>query len=235
MVHFWCGRCLLLAYWGRGCLLAWILRTGSSLACRPRNLLILQWEAGSWLIWSYKFPWRARPCRGWERSGLSSEFYVKTGLFDESVKIVVEDTDHIKNEPMLLIAADKTTNFFKLVPSTYNDLLEKSITKSYKKALTETTQAIHKENKDIATKLGIDDRVDATADKTHSWHLKITSHNLQTRVCSGNECDRFRLRAPSVSTSSTVTRFHLAQRPLRSIRSISCIFSNPISCRRAFL
>ena len=89
MVHFWCGRCLLLAYWGRGCLLAWILRTGSSLACRPRNLLILQWEAGSWLIWSRKFPWRAKPCRGWERSGLSSAFYVKTA---RSFRWVVEDS-----------------------------------------------------------------------------------------------------------------------------------------------
>ena len=36
-----------------------------------------------------------------------------------------ENTDHIKNEPKLLIAADKTTNFYKLEPSTYNDLLEK--------------------------------------------------------------------------------------------------------------
>ena len=29
-----------------------------------------------------------------------------------------KDTDHIKNEPKLLIAADKTTNFYKLEPST---------------------------------------------------------------------------------------------------------------------
>ena len=37
-----------------------------------------------------------------------------------------EDADRIKNEPKLLIAADKTTNFYKLEPSTYNDLLEKT-------------------------------------------------------------------------------------------------------------
>ena len=36
-----------------------------------------------------------------------------------------EDTDRIKNEPKLLITADKTTNFYKLEPSTYNNLLEK--------------------------------------------------------------------------------------------------------------
>ena len=81
-----------------------------------------------------------------------------------------EDTDHIKNEPKLLIAADKPTNFYKLQPSTYNDLLEKNITESYKKALTVTTQAIHKEN--IATKLGIDDRVETTARKDAFITLK---------------------------------------------------------------
>ena len=97
-----------------------------------------------------------------------------------------ENTDHIKNEPKLLIAADKTTNFYKLEPSTYNDLLEKNITKSYEKALPETTQAIHKENKDIATKLGIDDRVDTTTDKdafitlkTNTSSLSFSSYNIK--------------------------------------------------------
>ena len=89
-----------------------------------------------------------------------------------------ENTDHIKNEPKLLIAADKTTNFYKLEPSTYNDLLEKNITKSYEKALPETTQAIHKENKDIATKLGIDDRVDTTTDKDAFITLKTNTCSL---------------------------------------------------------
>ena len=64
-----------------------------------------------------------------------------------------EDTDRIKNEPKLVIAADKTANFYKLEPSTYNDLLEKNIRKSYKKVQPETTQAILKENKAIATKI----------------------------------------------------------------------------------
>ena len=95
-----------------------------------------------------------------------------------------EDADHIKNEPKLLIAADKTTNFYKLGPPTYNELLEKNITKSYKKALPETTQAIHKENKDIATKLGIDDRVDTTADKEAFITLKDHKPNFANKpIC----------------------------------------------------
>ena len=92
-----------------------------------------------------------------------------------------ENTDHIKNEPKLLIAADKTTNFYKLEPSTYNDLLEKNITKSYEKALPETTQAIHKENKDIATKLGIDDRVDTTVEKDVFMTLKDYKPNFANK------------------------------------------------------
>ena len=92
-----------------------------------------------------------------------------------------EDTDRIKNEPKLLIAADKTTNFYKLEPSTYNDLLEKNITKSYKKAQPEATQAIHKENKAIATKLRIDDRVDTTADKDAFITLKDHKPNFANK------------------------------------------------------
>ena len=58
---------------------------------------------------------------------------------------------------------------------------------------------------------------------------------LGPRVSSENECDRLSLRAPSVSTCSTVQQFRLAPRPLGSIRSLSCVFSYPIICRRAFL
>ncbi|PFX11853.1 hypothetical protein AWC38_SpisGene24283 [Stylophora pistillata] len=83
-----------------------------------------------------------------------------------------EDTDSIKTELPPLIAADKTMNFYKLESSKYNDLIEKNITKSYKKAQPETIQAIHKQNKDIATKVGIDDRVDTIANKDEFTTLK---------------------------------------------------------------
>ena len=66
---------------------------------------------------------------------------------------------------VLIIPANKTTNFYKLEPSAYNDLLEKNIMKSYKRAKPETICAIHEKNKDIAVKLNIDDRVETTAKK----------------------------------------------------------------------
>ena len=92
-----------------------------------------------------------------------------------------DDTERIKNEPRLLIAADKTTNFYKVEPSAYNDLLEQNITKSYKKAHPNTIRDIHTENKKIATKLGIDDRVDATANKDAFITLKDHKPNFANK------------------------------------------------------
>ena len=92
-----------------------------------------------------------------------------------------DDTERIKNETKLLIVADKTTNFYKLEPSKYNDLLEQNITKSYKKAHPNTIRDIHTENKKIATQLGIDDRVDTTAKKDAFITLKDHKPNFANK------------------------------------------------------
>jgi len=92
-----------------------------------------------------------------------------------------EDTDNIKKEPKLLIPADKTTNFYKLEPATYKNLLEKEINKSYKKAPSETTQSVHKKNKEIATKLDLDDRMDTTANKQAFITLKDHKPNFANK------------------------------------------------------
>ena len=110
-----------------------------------------------------------------------------------------EDTEHNKNEPKLLIAADKTTHFYKLEPSTYNDPLEKNITKSYKKAQPETTQAIHKENKAIATKRKINDRVDTTADKDAFITLKDHKLNFTNKPT-------YRLINPTKSSTASTAQ-----------------------------
>ena len=88
------------------------------------------------------------------------------------------DTEGINNAPKLLIAADKTRNFYKVEPPAQNDLLEQNIMKSYKKAHPNTIRDIHAENKKIATKLGIDDRVDTTANKDAFVTLKDHKPNF---------------------------------------------------------
>ena len=56
-------------------------------------------------------------------------------------------------------------NVLSTVPPACSDLLDENITKSYKKAQPGTVQAIHAENKNIATKLDTDYRVDKTTNK----------------------------------------------------------------------
>ena len=93
-----------------------------------------------------------------------------------------KDVKHIKNDSSkLLIPADKTTNFYKLEPQKYNELLEKNITKSYKKANNDTAQKIQQEDKKITVKLGIDDRVDITAKKEAFITLKDHKPNFANK------------------------------------------------------
>ena len=63
-------------------------------------------------------------------------------------------------------------------PATYNDLLAKNITKSYKKASPLTTETIRQESKRITAELGIDDRVDVTANKEAFITLKDHKPNF---------------------------------------------------------
>ena len=108
----------------------------------------------------------------------STKFNQVTNPFLNKLK---NDTKRIENESKLLIAADKTTNFYKLEPSTYNNLLEQNITKSYKKAQHTATHTIHSVDKSIATKLGIDDRVDITAHKDAFITLKDHKLNFANK------------------------------------------------------
>ena len=69
----------------------------------------------------------------------------------------------IKNENRLFVKADKSTNFYKLEATKYNQLLNDNITKTYKKADNNQLSKIDAEAKAITNKLGIDDRVEVTA------------------------------------------------------------------------
>ena len=71
-----------------------------------------------------------------------------------------------------MVAADKTTNFYRLDTLSYNKLLDTAITKAYKKATSNTTTKIISEEKKIAEKLGLDDRIDSLATKDSFITLK---------------------------------------------------------------
>ena len=52
---------------------------------------------------------------------------------------------NIKTSTHLLVPADKTSNFYKMDSNTYNSLLQKNITKTYKKVQSNTMNSIELE------------------------------------------------------------------------------------------
>ena len=88
------------------------------------------------------------------------------------------DLTKIKTDEKLLVAADKTTNFYRLDAPTYDTLLNTAITKTYKKAPAQATSRIISDEKKIAKSLGIDNRVDSLATKDSYITLKDHKPNF---------------------------------------------------------
>ena len=80
---------------------------------------------------------------------------------------------------MLFVPADKTTNFYKMDPKSYNDLLHKNVTKTYKTIPAETVCNIESEAKSIAEKLNLADRINTTAQREAFVTLKDHKPNFE--------------------------------------------------------
>ena len=63
----------------------------------------------------------------------------------------------------MLIKADKTTNHYKMEKADYEEYVNRNITKDYKKATNDDFKKVTKEDKAIANKLEIADRVYTTS------------------------------------------------------------------------
>ena len=93
-------------------------------------------------------------------------------------KLATDIKQTIKNSDDLMIPADKTSNFYKLNTTSYNDLLQKNITKTYKKVTSKTESSIELESKKIASKLGLDNRINSTAKREAFITLKDHKPNF---------------------------------------------------------
>ena len=92
-----------------------------------------------------------------------------------------KDKNDINNDSRLLIAADKTNNFYKVEPDHYSELLKNNITKDYKKAPENLDKNINRNDKKIATKLDLADRIDTTAKNQAFITLKDHKPNFNNR------------------------------------------------------
>ena len=88
------------------------------------------------------------------------------------------DINNIKKTEKLFVPADKTTNFYKMDPPMYKDLLDKNITKTYKKVRPGVAEYIEQEAKSVATKLRLDDRINTTAKREAFITLKDHKPNF---------------------------------------------------------
>ena len=79
-----------------------------------------------------------------------------------SAKSFPDIRNNIVKSDKLLVPADKTLNFYRMDTTSYNDLLQKNINKTYKKVTQGTTSSIELKAKVIAKKLHLDDRINTT-------------------------------------------------------------------------
>ena len=89
------------------------------------------------------------------------------------------DIKNIKNTKSMFVPADKTTNFNKMDAESYNTLLQKNVTKSYKKIPPETITSVERISKSIATRLNLPDRINTTVQQEAFITLKDHKPNFQ--------------------------------------------------------
>ena len=88
---------------------------------------------------------------------------------------ILEKTNHC-----MFVPADKTTNFYKMDRPSYNQVLQKNITKTHKKISTQTVSSISENrSKSIANKLNLTDRINTTAEREHFITLKDHKPNFE--------------------------------------------------------
>lgn len=91
---------------------------------------------------------------------------------------LTKDIADIRASNKLLVKADKTTNFYKLEPKHYDDLLKKQINKDYRKTNNSPTKEINLRDKEITGKLNIEDRVAKLIEKPAYITLKDHKNNF---------------------------------------------------------
>ena len=92
-----------------------------------------------------------------------------------------EDTKNIKNSEKTLIAADKTSNMYRLTKDEYNNLKSNAITSTYKKTSGKIKEEIEKCGKKFASDKGVIDRMERNGDSECFITLKDHKPNFNNR------------------------------------------------------
>lgn len=120
---------------------------------------------------------------------VSSDFQKK---LKDDVKIIRDCKD-------VIIAADKTQNYYKAKKEEHVKMLHDNITKNYKKANPTTPNDINKEAKKIAKKFGVDERADVMAKQQCFITVKDHKEDFRTNP-------RYRLLNPTKSNLGKISK-----------------------------
>ena len=100
----------------------------------------------------------------------------------ELQKKLAKDVANIRKEKKVIVASDKTSNYYLVEKEAYKNMIERDIQKVYKKANETTEEEMNQKGKVIATKLDIDDRVFATQKRPAVITLKDHKDNFPNSV-----------------------------------------------------
>ena len=104
------------------------------------------------------------------------EFDQRTNDFQ---KELTKDVKRVREDIQLVVKADKTTNFYRMKPNEYKELLiNKNIHKGYKKAEKCQEAKINQEAKTIADRLELADRIETMARRDAFITLKDHKMNF---------------------------------------------------------
>ena len=87
-------------------------------------------------------------------------------------KKLSKDAKEIKEEKNIFVKGDKTTNYYKTEPNDYVTLVDKNVTKTYKKTNPKLPDMMTLKDKIIAEKLELADRIEASAPRDSFITLK---------------------------------------------------------------
>ena len=97
----------------------------------------------------------------------------KTNTYSNDLqKKLSRDVKEIQEENSIFVKADKTTNYYKTAPEDYVTLVNKNVTKTYKKTNPNVPNIITLEDKKIAEKIELEDRIEVSASRDSFITLK---------------------------------------------------------------
>ena len=136
----------------------------------------------------------------------------------------------MKDDLKLIVAADKTTNFYKIYPKDYQELVSINVQKEYKKEKVQNVQKVNKAHKRIVKKLGLQDRVFKTCQRESFVTLKDHKENFQNnpkcRLLKPTKCELGKISQQILSNIVSTIRRKTGYKQWKNIYSVIDWFKN---------